>query len=119
MGLSKMQLSGKGTGVMSILTSQFRLQDAEVSTNGQFEERTYKKFGLTIRRRRMLPELPPPVPERSQQPPLLPHESGLNNLALSIEAEDNASAAALAANIETPAEPISAEEGLAALLGFH
>ena len=111
--------------MMSILTSQFRLQDAEVSTNGQVEERTYKKFGLTIRRRRMLPELPPPVPEDRSEPFLLPHEpreSGLNNLALSIEAahnveaEDNASAAAiLPLNIEVHAGPIAAEEGLAAL----
>ncbi len=102
---------------MSILTSQFRLEEAEVSTNGQFEERRYKKFGLTIRRRRMLPELPPPVPEDRSEPPLLPqdaHESGLNNLALSIEAEDNAGAAIPSVNIEIPAEPISAEEGMAA-----
>ena len=67
-----MQLSGKGTGVMSILTSHLKLQDAEVSTNGQFEERRYKKFGLTIRRRRPLPELPPPILEDGSEPPELP-----------------------------------------------
>ena len=95
--------------MMSMLTSHLKLEDAEVSTNGQFEERRYKKFGLTIRRRRMLPELPPLVPEDGSEAPRLPqelHESrnglglntlglntlglnslGLNNLALSIEAE--------------------------------
>ena len=127
-----MQLSGKGTGVMSLLTSHLRLEDAKVSTkvstNGQFEERTYKKFGLTIRRRRMLPELPQSVPEdRIELPPLLPqvaHESSLNNLALSIEAEDSLIADILAVSNKVPvelsaepapAESISAEQGLAAL----
>jgi CheY-like chemotaxis protein len=96
------------------------------NTNGQFEERTYKKFGFTIRRRRMLPELPQPVPEAlsasedgCELPPLLPqeaHESALNNLALSIEAEDCHIADANAVNPEIPvAEPVSAEQGLAVL----
>jgi CheY-like chemotaxis protein len=120
-----MQLSAKGTGVMSILTSHLRLEDAEVSTkaNGQFEERTYKKFGLTIRRRRLLPELPQSAPEdRTEFHPLLPHEaheSSLNNLALSIEAEHSHIAETPAVSIEAPvevsAEPIQAEQGLAAL----
>src|SRR5579872_894504 len=117
-----MQLSGKGTGVMSILTSHLKLQDAEVSTNGQFEERKYKKFGLTIRRRRLLPDLPPPIPEDGSEPPMLPQEpqaSALNNLALSIEAEHSiesehtAPAPAVAFDVR-PAQ-VSAEEGLAAL----
>ena len=104
-----------------MLTSHLKLEDAEVSTNGRVEERTYKKFGITIRRRRVLPDLPP-VPAEGRVLQFVPHESheaGLNKLALRLEAEHSHEAHAEATEAEPHAAPaveaITPEAGLAAL----
>jgi CheY-like chemotaxis protein len=115
-----MQISDISSGVIASLSSRLDLVKAEVSKNGRFEERTYKKFGLTIRRRMPLPVDPEPVagqPAEStslaapdlpeiQHLPLVNHQNGspysngnghystgLANLALSLGAEGDSAIA--------------------------
>ncbi len=123
-----MQISDIGTGVIASLSSRLHLVKAEVSKNGRFEERTYRKFGLTIRRRMPIPEQPEEPAELSslvstevspdvQEPEASPYDAGLANFALSVEAEGDLAIGGELSLEETAqdAETPGPEESLAAL----
>lgn len=120
-----MQISDLGSGVIASLSSRLELVKAEVSKNGRFEERTYQKFGLKIRRRRFIPEQVEQEPEELTESCLVSAEhlsgdrqgqegalsnSGLTNLALSIEADGSPNrGAAGVADAHQGVEPIEAQ----------
>jgi CheY-like chemotaxis protein len=121
-----MQISDIGSGVIASLSSRLHLVKAEVSKNGRFEERTYRKFGLTIRRRRPLPEQPEQQPEEPTAlsspdgPPVedasegSPYHAGLANLALSVEGEGDSVTDGIPAETALEVESAGAEVDLAA-----